>query len=156
MKNLWLSKLIKIKLFHRSLFILFFLFSSLFILFFLFSSLFILSFLIKTLTSQMQDQDHILQVMKEASSILAILSKNNTYLVGFHRKQIWDIAKTGLKVRWIQSFDVTLFQNNLLAVYGSLSIFYKIAIILLYFFRRFIPTTTTQTNSVHWLLKSLW
>ena len=51
----------------------------------------------------MQDQDHILQVMKEASSILAILSKNNTYLVGFHRKQIWDIAKTGLKVRWIQS-----------------------------------------------------
>ena len=104
----------------------------------------------------MQDQDHILQVMKEASSILAILSKNNTYLVGFHRKQIWDIAKTGLKVRWIQSFDVTLFQNNLLAVYGSLSIFYKIAIILLYFFRRFIPTTTTQTNSVHWLLKSLW
>lgn len=146
MKNLWLSKLIKMKLFHRSLFILFF----------LFSSLFILSFLIKTLTSQMQDQDHILQVMKEASSILAILSKNNTYLVGFHRKQIWDIAKTGLKVRWIQSFDVTLFQNNLLAVYGSLSIFYKIAIILLYFFRRFIPTTTTQTNSVHWLLKSLW
>lgn len=146
MKNLWLSKLIKIKLFHRSLFILFF----------LFSSLFILSFLIKTLTSQMQDQDHSLQVMKEASSILAILSKNNTYLVGFHRKQIWDIAKTGLKVRWIQSFDVTLFQNNLLAVYGSLSIFYKIAIILLYFFRRFIPTTTTQTNSVHWLLKSLW
>ena len=146
MKNLWLSKLIKIKLFHRSLFILFF----------LFSSLFILSFLIKTLTSQMQDQDHILQVMKEASSILAILSKNNTYLVGFHRKQIWDIAKTGLKVRWIQSFDVTLFQNNLLAVYGSLLIFSKIAIILLYFFRRFIPTTTTQTNSVYWLPKSLW
>ena len=146
MKNLWLSKLIKMKLFNRSLFILFF----------LFSSLFILSFLIKTLTSQMQDQDHILQVMKEASSILAILSKNNTYLVGFHRKQIWDIAKTGLKVRWIQSFDVTLFQNNLLAVYGSLLIFCKIAIILLYFFRRFIPTTTTQTNSVYWLLKSLW
>lgn len=146
MKNLWLSKLIKIKLFHRSLFILFF----------LFSSLFILSFLIKTLTSKTQDQDHVLRVMKESSSILAILSKNNTYLVGFHRKQIWDIAKIGLKVRWIQSFDVTPFQNNLLAVYGSLLIFYKIAIILLYFFRRFIPTTTTQTNSVYWLPKSLW